>query len=53
MVRGEMLPSGRERAIETLIDRDPQGSFHRATRVLVSFSLVLFHHVSKKYHSFS
>lgn len=36
MVWGETLPSGRERAIETLIDMEPQGSFYRAARVLVS-----------------
>jgi hypothetical protein len=36
MVWGESLPSGRERAIETLIDMEPQGSFYRAARVLVS-----------------
>ncbi|KAL3944031.1 MAG: hypothetical protein SGBAC_001899 [Bacillariaceae sp.] len=34
MVWGKTLPSGRERAIETLIDMEPQGSFYRATRVL-------------------
>jgi hypothetical protein len=31
----ENLPSGRERAIETLIDMEPQGSIYRAARVLV------------------
>jgi hypothetical protein len=36
MVWGENLPSGRERAIETLIDMEAQGSFYRAARVLVS-----------------
>ncbi|CAB9500257.1 Probable E3 ubiquitin-protein ligase hulA [Seminavis robusta] len=34
MVWGEGVPSGRERAIETLIDREPQGTFYRAARVL-------------------
>jgi hypothetical protein len=29
------LPSGRERAIETLIDSESQGAFYRAARVLV------------------
>ena len=29
------VPSGREEAIETLVDMDPQGSFYRAARVLV------------------
>ena len=29
------LPSGRERAIETLIDMEPHGAMHRAARVLV------------------
>jgi hypothetical protein len=28
-------PTGRERAIETLIDREPQGNFYRASRVVV------------------
>ncbi len=32
----ENLPSGREQAIETLIDMEPHGSFYRAARVLVS-----------------
>ena len=36
MVWGENLPSGRERAIETLIDMEPQGSICRAAPVLVS-----------------
>lgn len=31
------MPSGREEAIETLVDMDPQGNFFRAARVLVSF----------------
>lgn len=30
-------PSGRELAIEALIDREPQGSFYRAARVVVSW----------------
>ena len=30
------MPSGREEAIETLVDMDPQGNFFRAARVLVS-----------------
>lgn len=34
------MPSGREEAIETLVDMDPQGSFFRAARVLVSFIAV-------------
>ena len=29
------VPSGREQAIETLLDMEPQGSFYRASRVLV------------------
>ena len=28
-------PSGREMAIETLLDMEPHGSFYRAARVLV------------------
>ena len=32
----ENLPSGRERAVETLIDMEPRGPFYRASRVLVS-----------------
>ena len=32
-------PTGRERAIEALIDREPFGSFYRASRVIVSFDL--------------
>ena len=35
MVLEGSLPSGRERAIETLIDMEPQGAFYRAARVLV------------------
>jgi len=35
MVWGDAHPSGRERAIETLIDKEPQGAFYRAARVLV------------------
>lgn len=35
------MPSGREEAIETLVDMDPQGNFFRAARVLVSFCLCL------------
>lgn len=34
MVWGEGIPSGRDRAIETLIDVEPHGAFHRAVRVL-------------------
>jgi hypothetical protein len=37
MIWGETLPSGRERAIEALVDMDPEGSFYRAARVLVRF----------------
>ena len=29
------MPSGREEAIETLVDMDPQGNFFRAARILV------------------
>jgi hypothetical protein len=29
-------PTGREWAIESLIDRDPEGCFYRAARVVVS-----------------
>ena len=36
---GETLPSGRERAIETLVDMEPHGPFYRAARVLVRCSL--------------
>jgi hypothetical protein len=36
MVWGESLPSGRERAIETLVDMKQQGPFYRAAKVLVS-----------------
>jgi hypothetical protein len=32
---------GRERAIEALIDREPQGDFYRAARVLVSSVCVM------------
>ena len=48
MVWGKTLPSGRERAIETLIDMEPQGSFYRATRVLVSPSYPLVGYSRKK-----
>lgn len=37
------MPSGREEAIETLVDMDPQGSFFRAARVLVSSLIASFH----------
>lgn len=33
------MPSGREEAIETLVDMDPQGNFFRAARVLVRLSV--------------
>jgi hypothetical protein len=36
------MPSGREEAIETLVDMDPEGNFFRAARVLVRFSRLLF-----------
>lgn len=36
---GEGLPSGRERAIETLIDSEPNGAAYRAARILVSAAL--------------
>jgi hypothetical protein len=29
-------PTGRERAIESLIDREPHGNYYRAARVVVS-----------------
>lgn len=35
-------PSGRERAIETLIDMEPHGPFYRAARVLVSAKLAYY-----------
>ena len=34
------MPSGRDHAIETLVDMDPQGNFFRAARVLVSSWLI-------------
>ena len=34
---GEQLPSGRERAIETLIDSEPNGASYRANRIRVSY----------------
>lgn len=37
----EGLPSGRERAIETLIDSEPNGACYRAARILVSLNLSL------------
>jgi len=36
MVLEGTLPSGREKAIETLIDMEPQGAYYRAARVVVS-----------------
>jgi hypothetical protein len=35
----EEMPSGREQAIETLVDMDDRGSLYRASRVLVSLFL--------------
>ena len=32
---GSVATGGRERAIEALIDREPQGDFYRAARVIV------------------
>lgn len=32
---GSAATGGRERAIEALIDREPQGDFYRAARVIV------------------
>jgi hypothetical protein len=34
---------GRERAIEALIDREPQGDFYRAARVVVSVSPISYY----------
>jgi hypothetical protein len=33
-----LIPNGRERAIETLIDLEPHGAFYRAARVMVRSS---------------
>jgi hypothetical protein len=43
MVMGDGLPSGRERAIETLIDMEPQGALYRAARVLVRETWYFFY----------
>jgi hypothetical protein len=32
-------PTGRERAIESLIDREPHGNYYRAARVVVRLSV--------------
>jgi hypothetical protein len=39
MAMWKEMPSGREEAIETLVDMDPQGNFFRAARVLVRLSV--------------
>ena len=38
-------PSGRERALETLIDMDTQGSLYRAAKALVSLSSLLLSYI--------
>lgn len=43
MATGDGLPSGRERAIETLIDMEPQGALYRAARVLVRETWYFFY----------
>ena len=42
MVMWKEMPSGREEAIETLVDMDPQGNFYRAARVWVSYLVCSF-----------
>jgi hypothetical protein len=36
-------PTGRERAIESLIDREPHGNYYRAARVVVRIVLNLIY----------
>ena len=43
------MPSGREEAIETLVDMDPQGNFFRAARVLVSYPAAFEYRNSSSY----